>query len=259
VSGAGQTGTTKVDADDVYYEVRGEGDPLVLLHSGMGSSREWDALAPRLGGHLRVYAYDRRGIGRSSGEAFRGDLVERGIDELSRFMDGLGIDRAHLFGSCLGGAIALGLASRDPGRVRSVVTTGVLFRGGPAMRERLSTVFRPWDRMPVPFQQMLNRAQGTADSKAFYERFRRMYAEGEAVGYASSPEYDLRDRLGRIACPVLAVHGDRDPFWGVDQPASAYSLILKSALWVVPYCGHFPHLEHPQAVATQALQFLGGE
>jgi pimeloyl-ACP methyl ester carboxylesterase len=251
-----QTGTARIGSSDLYYEVHGDGDPLILLHSGMASLREWDPVVPLLSEHYALVAFDRAGAGRSSGLAFERDIVDKGVDELAALMRHLGLERARLLGSCVGGAIALCLASRRPCLVQSVVSTGVLFQGGADLRRRLAAMFRPWTRMPASFQQTLRRVHGADGVEQAYERFRLMYTGADPVGYASSPDYDIRAEVGAVGCPVLMVHGDRDPFWGVDQPAGVYRRMNYAALSVVPFCAHYPHLDHPTTMAAQARAFF---
>ncbi len=251
-----RSGTVRLAAGDIYYEAGGAGRPVVLLHGGMASLREWDVLRPLLSGSFPWVAYDRAGVGRSGGAAFQPDIVANGAAELDCVFERLGIERAGLIGSCLGGAIALRFAGQFPERVQAVITTGVLFHGSGQLRQRLSSVLRPWSRMPRQFHDAVRRVYGEDNAESSYERFRRMYGHGESVGYASSPDYDLRAELARIACPVLTVHGDRDPFWGVEQPASAYPLLLQGALWVLPDCAHYPHVEYPRVFGDQAARFF---
>jgi pimeloyl-ACP methyl ester carboxylesterase len=250
------SGTLHLADDDIYYEIHGRGDPLLVLHGGMASLREWDAIVPMLAESFQVVAYDRAGVGRSGGRPFQRDIVANGADELERVIKHFGFERVRLFGSCIGGAIALRLAAQSKVRVRSLVTTGVLFRGSVELRQRLATVFRAWTGMPRQFQETLRRVYGGNGVETSYETFRQMYAKAEPVGYASSPDYDIRAELPGVTCPVLTVHGDRDPFWGVEQPASAYHLMPNAALWVLPRCAHYPHVEYPQIVAAQAAAFF---
>ena len=250
------TGTAHLAGGDIYYEVHGAGEPIVLLHGGMASLREWDAIVPLLADRFQVVVYDRAGVGRSSGRPFQPDIVTNGVEELVGFVQHLGFDRVCLFGSCVGGAVALRAAACATVPVKSVLTTGVLFHGDERLRQRLATLFRPWTRMPRKFQDMLRHVHGDHHVESAYETFRGMYAQADPAGYASSPEYDIRAELRHVTCPVLTVHGDRDPFWGVEQPASAYHLMPNAALWVLPYCAHYPHVEHPRTVAAQAVQFF---
>ena len=251
-----RSGTIRLDGGGAYYEVQGEGEPMLLLHGGMATLREWDAIIPLLTDRFQTIAYDRAGIGRSSGRAFQADIVANGVEELAAIKESLGLERVYLFGSCIGGAIALSYAARSPASVRSVMTTGVLFHGDERLRQRLATAFRPWAGMPRAFHDMMRRLQGEADLERAYETFRCMYTQSAPVGYASSPDYDLRGELPKIKCRTLTVHGDRDPFWGVEQPASSYTLLAEGALWVLPRCAHYPHVEYPALVATQARMFF---
>lgn len=253
------TGIVRLDSYDVYYESLGSGEPLVLVHSGMGSIREWDAIRPLLASRFQTIAYDRCGIGRSSGTPFQPDIVERGVDELKMFMEKLDLRSTHVFGACIGGAIALLSAAGGDVPIRSVISADALFHGGIDLRERLRILLRPWDGMPPPFRETVCRIQGLADPRPFYEEFRSLYAANEPVGYATSTAFDIRSRVANIGCPVLFMHGDRDPFWGVEQPMSIFRAVSKASLSVLPDCGHYPHLDCPAMTAMQSLQFLAGK
>ena len=62
----------KIDGADIYYEVHGQGEPLLLLHHGMGCTKMWEKLLPGLAEKYKVIVYDRRGFGGSDkGDNFR--------------------------------------------------------------------------------------------------------------------------------------------------------------------------------------------
>src|SRR3954454_9787050 len=115
------SGYADVNGLHMYYEVQGEGSPLVLLHGGVQSiDLSFGALIPQLVGRHRVIGVELQGHGRTAdidreptSAALAGDVVA--------LLDHLGIDRAHVLGFSLGAGVALELAVSHPDRVRSVL------------------------------------------------------------------------------------------------------------------------------------------
>ncbi len=115
-----QSGTVSVAGAELWCEVVGEGEPVVLLHAGIGDSRLWDGQVAALAGSGRgfqVIRYDARGFGRSG--AARGAFSPRA--DLAALLAALGVGPAHLVGLSMGGAVALDAALEFPGLARSLV------------------------------------------------------------------------------------------------------------------------------------------
>lgn len=112
---------TLPDGRRLHHVSRGEGEPVVVLESGLGGSRaDWGLVLPGLAGHTRVVAYDRAGLGRSDPDPARRDL-DRMADDLGHLLDGLGAERYVLVGHSLGGPIIRTYAARHPARVAALV------------------------------------------------------------------------------------------------------------------------------------------
>lgn len=110
---------------DLHYESHGSGEAVLLVH-GLGSSgADWAFQVPALAPHWRVIAPDLRGSGQSAKPA--GPYSVAGFaGDLWRLLDVLGIERAHLVGFSLGGAVALEMALQQPERVRRLVSINSL-------------------------------------------------------------------------------------------------------------------------------------
>ena len=100
----------------LYYEIAGDGMPLVLSHAAFLDSRMFDAMWEPLAQHFRVIRYDMRGYGHSS--PVNGPLCRR--TDLTRLLVHLGVTRAHLVGCSNGGQISLDLTLEQPGRAASL-------------------------------------------------------------------------------------------------------------------------------------------
>src|SRR5690606_16948185 len=113
------TGVRVGDIDLRYHEA-GEGEPLLLLHGLGGSHLDWEYQIPFFATRYRVLAPDLRGFGDSP--RGRGRMSVRGHAlDIAAFLDAMGIERCHLIGHSMGGAIAQQLALDQPQRVERLV------------------------------------------------------------------------------------------------------------------------------------------
>jgi 3-oxoadipate enol-lactonase len=102
----------------LYYEVHGDGPPLVLAHGGGGSHLSWWQQVPALARAHTVVTYDHRGFGSSSGDG-SADIWQH-VGDLEALLDALGIERASLVGQSMGGLTVGGFATTRPARVASL-------------------------------------------------------------------------------------------------------------------------------------------
>src|SRR3982750_4741672 len=115
------SGYADVNGVHMYYESHGEGTPLVLLHGGMLSiDLNFAGLIPTLARKHRVIGVELQGHGRTA-DIDREITPAAMASDVVGLLDHLGIDRAHVLGHSMGGAVAMELAVSHPGRERSVV------------------------------------------------------------------------------------------------------------------------------------------
>ena len=112
--------TVSIGDADLYYEVTGGGEALLLVPGLSGRGSFWASQITDFARDFRVVVHDHRGTGRSTHSRIRYS-VERMAGDVLRLMDALGIEAAHLAGHSTGGAIGQVLALEHPDRVRSLV------------------------------------------------------------------------------------------------------------------------------------------
>src|SRR5215211_7574193 len=120
-----KAGLAEVNGATIYYEVLGEGEPLVLVHAGIADSRMWGGQLAAFADSYRVVRYDMRGFGRTA-------MVEGTFshhEDLRGLLDFLGLDRAHLVGCSMGGGAVLDFALEYPERVGNLVLVGSAIGG----------------------------------------------------------------------------------------------------------------------------------
>ena len=122
----GCSGGEFLEINDIslYYEVHGQGEPLLLMHTGNGSARDFDLMLPELTKHFLVITPDSRGQGRST-DTDEPLSYRQMVEDMIALLDSLGIDSAYVGGLSDGAAIAIHLAIHYPERVRALLVTAV--------------------------------------------------------------------------------------------------------------------------------------
>ncbi len=257
----------KIAGVKIYYEVHGQGEPLVLVHHGTGSTKMWEHLLPGFADKYRVVLYDRRGFGRSEKEGFRDyykstSYTEDSVSELALLLEYLDIkDKMYILGQCEGGVIVVHFAAQYPDRVKAlaVSSTNCCDNAGTFRPPRPP---RPPDRKGRPtfqdaspeYRNTLIRWQGEAYAPELYA----LFVEGGGA-YAAGPRpYDLRGTLGKVQCPALVLFPDRSHLFDVEQAVLTYHALPRPTgeLAVLPHCGHSAWLTQPEEYQRAILSFF---
>ena len=247
------SGYADVNGLHMYYEVCGEGTPLVLLHGGMLSIElNFGGLIPDLATRHRVIGVEMQGHGRTADidrpitpAALAGDVVG--------LLDHLGIERAHVLGHSLGAAVTLELAVSHPGRVRSIVpASGSVRMEG--MHEDLTDPAKQATSTRMPTQQDFADMQQTYTKLSPHpERF------NDFLQRLSQSSADLQgwsdEQLAGISAPALLVMGDRD-FVTIEHGALMTRLIPNSQLAVLPGTTHMQVTRRADLLLPMLAAFL---
>jgi len=112
----------KVNDINMYYEMHGGGEPLVLI-AGLGTDLTvYEPIINELSQKSKVLAFDNRGVGRTD-KPDAPYAIEMMADDTAALMSGVGIEKAHVLGISMGGRIAMALALQHPDKVKSLVLT----------------------------------------------------------------------------------------------------------------------------------------
>lgn len=265
------TGRLALDGNDLYYEVAGEGEPLVLSHAAFLDSRMFDAQWEVLARHFRVIRYDMRGFGQSG--AVQGPVCRR--DDLRQLLAHLGVTQAHLVGCSNGGEIILDLALENPGLAASLTLVGSTPSGfqlqGQAPRYMFDMIvamqrgdveqaselqMRIWfdgqSREPNQVDAAL-REKALAMNHIPVANQTFFIADTQPLNPLDPPAFG---RLHDIRCPVLVVVGSLDhpeilraAAMMTDEIPGAHQVIIDDA-------GHVPSYERPHHFNELLLKFL---
>jgi len=246
-----------IDGLQVYYDVHGEGETMILLHHGFGCSKMWKEIYPPLvEAGYRVVMYDRRGYGKSEpgtdfmefyvGDAFRPQSVR----ELAELKAQLKIGPCHLVGQCEGGVVAADYAARFPKQIRSLVTSSTqCFSKVPMTelnQEKFPKTFRELD---PELQDKFFDWHGKEHAEALFNQF-RLFGGAYGKGY-----FDLRNTLHAVSCPALVIYPDRSFIFDVEQGVAFYKHLLYGELLVLPICGHNTYEERTEEYIGAILDF----
>ena len=132
-------GQAEVNGVKLWYDVSGEGEPVVQIHGAGFGHFNFAPATPELAKHFRVVDYDMRGYGRSDRPVQDYDM-EVWADDVAGLLDALGIEAAHVHGTSMGGMIAIVFAGKYPQRTTSVVINCAAAKLGRAGR----LTFKNW-------------------------------------------------------------------------------------------------------------------
>ncbi len=256
---------------ELFYEVTGDGPPLLLVMGTSGALGLWGALVPLLARTHRVIAYDNRGLGgseRGTGEISVASLAE----DAAALLDALDVPAAHVVGWSLGSAIAQELALAHPDKVLSTVMYATWAQADGFQRAVLSAL-----RLPYVHRDMES-ALGIAglafspqalDDPDLGDKLAALlpaFPQDEAQMQVTVEQWDADlvhdtlDRLAKIEAPTLVLVGEQDlltPPWQAKKvadgiPGARFELVTG------PGSSHCLHLERPDDVAAAITGFLAG-
>jgi aminoacrylate hydrolase len=211
------------EAAGLYYETFGRSDaPPLILSAGLGGSAHyWTPNIAALAERFHVIAYDHRGTGRSDRAPLAHLSIDDMADDIVALLDRLGVARAHLLGHALGGLIGMALALRRPERLGRLVVVNGWARLEPHTARCFDTRLAllrhagvaAYVRAQPIFLYPANWLAGNADLVDAEEAVQVAHFPGVATveqRIAAVRAFDVQDRVGRIAAPLLAVSSPDD-------------------------------------------------
>ncbi|HJU33716.1 MAG TPA: alpha/beta hydrolase [Nitrososphaera sp.] len=257
---------TNVDGYMIRYLEAGSPDRkiLILLH-GIGASAErWSLVIPTLARDYRVIAPDIIGFGYSDKPAVE-YTMDFFIDFFKSFLDNLGISKASIIGSSLGGHIASEFAIRFNHMVEKLVLVspaGMMRRSNPTLDRYIAAALYPdYQRVYDAFSEMVydSNAVNQETLTDFINRMSLPNAKHAFMSTLLGIRYapDLRGRLSNITAPTLLVWGENDTTIPLAEYSNQYNEVPAiEELVVIKNCSHIPHVEKPSTFNRIVLRFL---
>ncbi len=254
---------------EMYYEVQGEGEPLVLIPYLAADQACYAFQVPEYAKHFTCYTVDLRGAGLSSKPA--GDYSTYLLaDDVAAFMQAAGIQSAHVSGLSLGAAVGMWLAARQPARVRSlslhsawdatdpflrsvVETWRIMARGLDSVTEMVIAGVFPWCFTP----ELYAARPEYIDSLADFVRSRPMPPVDAFLRQSGAVlAHDASAVLGAIEAPTLITFGEHDAATSTRFAGPLSEGISGSELIVFANCAHAPIYEITDEFNRRTLDFL---
>jgi pimeloyl-ACP methyl ester carboxylesterase len=238
-----------INGIEMHCELRGEGQPLLLLHGFLGCGANWRLVFPEAPRGYRLLTPDQRGHGRSTNPSQAFTLRQAGLDVLA-LLDRLDVPRVKAIGLSGGGQALLHVATIEPDRIEAMVlvSTAHYF---PETARVVMRGMTPETRSDEEWRTMRTfHAHGD-------EQIRALWRQANAFKDSRDDPNFTPAQLAAIRARTLIVHGDADPLYPLDVVEELHRGIPGSHLWVIAGGGHGPIFgAMAQPFVARALAFL---
>lgn len=263
VEGLRHLPTALVNGVEIFYDVHGSGEPLVLLHGLGASSQDWEHQVPELAQHYRVITPDLRGFGRSAKPRGPYSVAQFSGDMLA-LLDALGVSRCHLLGLSMGGAVAFQMALDQQPRFSSLI----IVNSAPnfelhSWRRRLMA----WTRILVPHlfgmrtlsHHVVNHLFPKPEQSELRARLIARASSNDRDAYVAAVHalkgWSIERRLGEIRTPTLVISAEFD-YTPVAEKEHYVARMRNAQLRVIHDSRHASHWDQWQAFNGLVLDFL---
>jgi pimeloyl-ACP methyl ester carboxylesterase len=261
-----KSGRLTINGVDYAYQVRGQGEALLMLHGGLGSSDMWEAMLPTFTAARQVITIDLQGHGRST-LGKRPIRCEAIADDVAALLKQLGRAKVDVLGYSFGGCVALRLTVQHPDMVRRLVLLSTPFADNgwyAEMRAQQVQVSRAL--LPMMKETPMYKSYVAVAPKV--DDFPRLL---DAMGDQMRQKYDWSADVAKLKMPIMLVYGDADMI-RPEHEIKFYQLLgggLKDAGWnrenmprnrlaILPDLTHYEMFASPHLAET-VLPFLNGQ
>lgn len=237
-----------VNGIEMYYEVHGDGPPLLLLHGFTGSGADLVSLFGQLASRYRLIIPDLRGHGRSTNPAGLFSFRQVATDIMA-LLGHLNVSQCSALGFSGGGCTLLQMAHQAPDLIKSMVVVSAV----PYFPQSALGIMKQYAMKPKTQEE--------------WEAMRRIHVYGDAqiemlwrqAGQFGDDPDDLNltpDILARIQARTLIVQGDRDPFYPIELTIDMYKSMTRASLWILPDSGHMPSEDFLQVLIGMLPKYV---
>lgn len=258
----------QVNGINLFYEVHGAGEPLLLIYGLAGRGNGWKFQVETLSSRFQIITFDNRGVGETDQpqEAFTlGDIA----DDVAGLLDHLGIASAFVFGISMGGMIAQEFALRHPDRVRKLALgcthPGIkhcvaspawvteIFKSLPGKpREQVVRECTPINYSPHTQQQRPELIESLVP--LFVDNRQRLHGYTNQINAIWA--FDVFDRLPQLSAPTLVMTGTDDVLVVPANSRIIAERIPNARLIEFPEAGHLFFIEKAEEVNQALLEFF---
>lgn len=254
------SGLAPINNAQIYYEIAGEGTPLVLIHAGVADSRQWENEFAAFTGRHRVLRYDMRGYGKS--EPVEGEFNH--LQDLSALLEHLEINYPLIVLGCsMGGGLAMDYALTHPSRVKALIMVGAAPSGltldvpSPPIFEQAEQAYEAGDLdrlAEIETQIWFDGIGRTPDQvnpamRELAYTMNRTALSHEAKGLGvrvPNTEIPAAQRLDELPMPVLVIAGEHDVPYTLAAADYMAEKLTSARKVIMPDAAHMPNLDHPE-------------
>jgi pimeloyl-ACP methyl ester carboxylesterase len=273
-----ETSLVEVNGANLWYKITGSGEPVLQIHGGGFNHRNFEPVTPVLAEQFQVIDYDQRGYGLSDRPRQEYD-IEVWADDAAGLLSALGIEKAHIHGTSMGGMIAIVVAGKYPELSLSTIINCAAAKLGTksrlAFKNLIDIALLNVDGDGVGSRLFAECGVWQGRSKAYLaesaeeaiETTMRLMGDNEIEmfvrGFEAMRQMDIADWLPRITSPTLVINGDEDFYqtpWnqgpdGVGMQ-DIFERIVNSEKHVVPNANHTSIFDNPADYNEAVLAFL---
>ncbi len=262
------SGWAAVNGTRLYYEVRGQGRPLVLIHGGLVDQRMWDDQFADLARAFRVVRYDIRGYEKSN----KASVPFSHIEDLRQLLKYLGISKAIVVGLSLGGQIAIDFALEHPAMVEALIPVSSSMTGFPLKLSddfiaQYNAVFTTAKEKGVDaavdsllkLSLFIPYKPNEDIRKRMIPMLKTNFAAWTSAANTKLyvwPEPPAYQRIGQIKAPTLIIVGDKDVPAILDIAEDMAKRIKGARKIVIRDAAHHLNMERPAEFNRALLEFL---
>ena len=189
-----------VNGLNMYYEIHGSGEPLILIHGGFGATEMLEPVIPELSKNRQVITPHLQASGRTA-DIDRPLSYEFMADDIVELMKHLNIDNADIVGLSMGGSVSLQITIKHPEMVRKLVVISTPFKLDGFYPEVLETLQNMGpESVKYMVQKPLLQLYPEADWESLYTKIGELYKKN----------YDWSKEVSKINLPIMMVFGDAD-------------------------------------------------
>jgi pimeloyl-ACP methyl ester carboxylesterase len=244
-----KTGYVTVNGAKLFYKEAGEGQPMLFVHGGLGTSEA------HFGKHIDEFTKKYRVIGIHLRGHGKSDLPDTPFsmnlfaDDIFKFLEELKLDSIIYIGYSLGGMTGLNLASKHPEKIKKLITIGAV-ANHEGFKYNAIDLINTWTSDDVTkFLKSIFIGNPNPDKILDFQK--KLVT---AVINQNEPKLSEAD-IKKIKSPTLIICGDNDAFVKIEHQLYLYNTIEKSNLLIVPRCGHGAWLIQPEIVKKAIKDF----
>ncbi len=269
----------KIKTNDImtYYEIHGEGYPLVFIHGGWVDHKMWKPQVEHFSKNYKVITYDVRGHGNTGGSSKKKYSMEMFADDLKKLLDELQIERPIICGLSMGGMIAQPYAVKYLDNIKTLTLSNTAISTELTLSDKIIKYILAPKWMFLLIVRLLGVKRYThfafwytkksrgkewvgLDERIIeYEKEEMMKFDVKEFNKIFAGLYDFKlQELSRIKVPVLIINSEFESKSIFEHSEKMKDLIDNSSMVVIPNAGHTSNMENPEEFNKALEKFLKG-